>query len=230
MLNDLTIVAYHFPAGINLGPSDELIESAIAQKDHAFFQAKDCKILEPHHKLQCQTPAGYGSQITWRVSIANQTSSQPKTQAKPPQLFRFTVGVSRPVLLPNDNSCTQSDESTRGSDGTLAGGMEVCSAFSELRPPDLPEPNIGIATSVQSQSSLAVCGHNLNPLCPIVVHEKISVNPMNLSSVGGELMILRGENLGLPVQNCLVPTTTCEDPWSAEGLGIYFGPVSHPRM
>ena len=49
-------------------------------------------------------------------------------------------------------------------------------------------------------------------------------DPTNLNSTGNELIVIRGSQLGLPGQNCFVPTEDCEDPWSAQGIALYYGP------
>jgi hypothetical protein len=45
----------------------------------AIFPAKDCVVVDAHHQVNCTTTEGAGVDISWVLTIGNQTSQSPVT-------------------------------------------------------------------------------------------------------------------------------------------------------
>ena len=174
--------------------------------------AQNCTLHQAHASIACETPEGYGDNIKWRVSVAKQLSSQPKTASVAPAASHFVVGETRPVLIPQTTSCLPEDAHWND---TVVDPLVLCEPFTGPFP--------------QGSLPIKACGPTRDE-CPVAFVPMTSVQPVDLSPAGGELLIFRGSNLGVLEQNCLVPPITCSDPWGATGLAVYYGPPSNTKQ
>lgn len=80
--------------GRNFGPDPGGIDSVTYGPTGVEFVATDCRMPIAHTYIACDTVAGAGDALTWRLVVGGQESKDPSTSYAPPQLLSSTPNAS----------------------------------------------------------------------------------------------------------------------------------------
>lgn len=136
----VVVVGRNFgPASLNAVDRVEYVHQHLPLE----YQA-NCTVTVDDVQLTCRTPGGVGADLLWTVTIAGQSSSNPRTGYHPPQVHSVGVGVA--VGMPVGDQSSDLDRSS--SDGTSGEGDPSASPATTRTPPAALAANVTLSPSV----------------------------------------------------------------------------------
>ena len=86
-------------SGSNFGPTNEAPISANYSVGNAVYIARNCRVVQSHSIITCETAPGAGERQRWSLSVGGVTSTTPSSSYAPPEIRSIKIAANLSLAI-----------------------------------------------------------------------------------------------------------------------------------